>query len=64
MLLSTRQMSLVHGLDTNRPLVSISSNILEYVEVCKLLRVHFHENLKWDVQVNAICKSVTVQFGF
>ena len=57
MLLSTRQMSRVHGLDTNRPLVSISSNILEYVEVCKLLGVHFHENLKWDEQVKAICKS-------
>ena len=50
-------MSQVHGLDTNRPLVSISSNILEYVEVCKLLGVHFHENLKWDEQVKAICKS-------
>jgi hypothetical protein len=57
MLLSTRQMSRVHGLDTNRPLVSISSNILEYVEVCKLLGEHFHENLKWDEQVKAICKS-------
>jgi hypothetical protein len=50
MLLSTRH-------DTNRPLVSISSNILEYVEICKLLGVHFHENLKWDEQVKAICKS-------
>ena len=56
MLLSTRQMSRVHGLDTNRPPVSISSNILEYV-VCKLLGVYFHENLKWDEQVKAICKS-------
>jgi hypothetical protein len=57
MLLSTRQMSRVHGLYTNRPLVSISSNNLEYVEVCKLLGVHFNENLKWDEQVKAICKS-------
>jgi hypothetical protein len=57
MLLSTRQMSRVHGLDTNHPLVSISSNILDYVEVCKLLGVHFHENLKWDEQVKAICNS-------
>ena len=57
MLLSTRQMSRVHGLDTNRLPVSISRNILEYVEVCKLLGEHLHENLKWDEQVKDICKS-------
>ena len=45
MLLSTSQMSHVHSLDKNRPAITISDSTLEYVNVSKLLGVHFHKHL-------------------
>ena len=57
MLLSTSQMSHVHSLDKNRPAITISDSTLEYVNVSKLLGVHFHQHLNWDEHVKATCKS-------
>ena len=59
MLLSTSQMSHVHSLDKNRPAITISDSTLklEYVNVSKLLGVHFHQHLNWDEHVQATCKS-------
>ena len=57
MLLSTSQMSHVHSLDENRPAITISDSTLEYVNVSKLLGVHFHQHLNWDEHVQATCKS-------
>ena len=45
-LLSTSQMSHVHSLDKNRPAITISDSTLEYVNVSKLLGVHFHQHLR------------------
>ena len=47
MLLPTSQMSHVHSLDKNRPAITISDSTLklEYVNVSKLLGVHFHKHL-------------------
>ena len=55
MLLSTNQMSYVHSLDKNRPAITISDSTLEYVNVSKLLGVHFHQHRNWDEQ--ATCKN-------
>ena len=55
MFLSTSQMSYVHSLDKNRPAITISESTLEYVNVSKLLGVHFHQHLNWDEQ--ATCKN-------
>ena len=57
MLLSTSQMSHVHSLDKNRPVITISDSTLEFVNVSKLLGVHFHQHLNWDEHVQATCKS-------
>ena len=57
MLLSTSQMSHVNSLDKNRPAITISDSTLEYVNVSKLLGVHFHQHLNWDEHVKATCKS-------
>ena len=57
MLLSTSQMSHVQSLDKNRPAITISDSTLEYVNVSKLLGVHFHQHLNWDEHVQATCKS-------
>ena len=57
MLLSTNQMSYVHSLEKNRPAITISDSTLEYVNVSKLLGVHFHQHLNWDKHVKATCKS-------
>ena len=53
MLLSTSQMSHVHSLDKNRPAITISDSTLEYVNVSKLLGVHFHQHFNWDEHVQA-----------
>ena len=50
-------MSHVHSLDKNRPAITISDSTLEYVNVSKLLGVHFHQHLNWDEHVQATCKS-------
>ena len=57
MLLSTSQMSHVHSLDKNRPAITISDSTLEYVNVSKLLGVHFHHHLNWNEYAQATCKS-------
>ena len=57
MLLPTSQMSHVHSLDKNRPAITISDSTLKYVNVSKLLGVHFHQHLNWDKHVQATCKS-------
>ena len=57
MLLSTNQMSYVHSLDKNRPAITISDSTLEYVNVSKLLGVHFHQHLNGDEHIQATCKS-------
>ena len=57
MLLSTSQMSHVQSLDKNQPAITISDSTLEYVNVSKLLGVHFHQHLNWDEHVQATCKS-------
>ena len=57
MLLSTSQISHAHSLDKNRPAITISDSTLEYVNVCKLLGVHFHQHLNLDEHVQATCKS-------
>ena len=57
MLLSTSQMSHVHSLDKNRPAITISDSTLEYVNVSKLLGVHFHQHLNGDEHIQATCKS-------
>ena len=57
MLLSTSQLSHVHSLHKNRPAITISVSTLEYVNVSKLLGVHFHQHLNWDEHVQATCKS-------
>ena len=56
MLLSTSQMSHVQSLDKNQPAITISDSTLEYVNVSKLLGVHFHRHLIWDEHVQATCK--------
>ena len=50
-------MSHVHNLDKNRPAIAISDSTLEYVNVSKLLGVHFRQHLNWDEHVQATCKS-------
>ena len=60
MLLSTNQMSHVRSLDKNRPAITISDSTLEYVNVSKLLSVHFHQHLDWDKHVRA--GAVTEQY--
>ena len=50
-------LSHVHSLDKNRPAITISDSTLEYVNVSKLLGVHFHQHLNWDEHVQATCKS-------
>ena len=40
-------------LDKNRPAITISDSTLEYVNVSKLLSVHFHQHLDWDKHVRA-----------
>ena len=50
-------MSHVHSLDKNRPAIIISDSTLEYVNVSKLLGVHFHRHLDWDEHLVATCKS-------
>ena len=57
MLLSTSQMSHVHSLDKDRPAITISDSTLEYVNVSKLLGVHFHHHLNWNEYAQATCKS-------
>ena len=57
MLLSTSPISLVHSLYKNRPAIAISDSTLEYVNVSKLLGVHFHKHLNWNEHVQATCKS-------
>ena len=57
MMLSTSQMSRVHSFDKNRPAITISDSLLEYVNVSKLLGDHFHQHLNWDEHVQATCKS-------
>ena len=54
---TTSQMSRVHSLDRDRPVISVSQKNLEYCKVSKILGVHFHENLKWDEHVRTLCKS-------
>ena len=41
----------------NQPAITISDSTLEYVNVSKLLGVHFHQHLNWDEHVQATCKS-------
>ena len=53
MLLSTSQMSHVHSLGKNQPAITISDSTLEYVNVSKLLGVHFHQHFNWDEHVQA-----------
>ena len=43
-------------LDKNQPAITISDSTLEYVNVSKLLGVHFHRRLIWDEHVQATCK--------
>ena len=43
-------------LDKNQPAITISDSTLEYVNVSKLLGVHFHWHLIWDEHVQATCK--------
>lgn len=40
-------------LDKNRPAITISDSTLEYVNVSKLLSVHFHQHLDLDKHVLA-----------
>ena len=56
MLLSTSQISLVYSLYKNRPAITISDSTLKYVDVSKLLGVHFQHHLNWDEHVQATCK--------
>ena len=37
--------------------ITTSDSTLEYVNVSKLLGVHFHQNLNWDEHLQATCKS-------
>ena len=53
-LLSTSQMSHVHSLYKNRPAITISDSTLKYVNVSKLLSVHFHHHLNWDEHVQEL----------
>ena len=62
MLLSTSQMSHVHSLDKNRPAITISDSTLEYVNVSKLLGVHFHQHLNWDEHGKQRARAVTEQY--
>ena len=57
MLLSTSQMSHVHSLDKNQPAIRISDSTLEYVNISRLLGVHFHQHLNWDKHVQGTCKN-------
>ena len=57
MLISTNQMSHVHNLEKNRPAITISDSTLEFVNVSKLLGVHFHQYLNWDEHLQVSCKS-------
>ena len=57
MLLSTSQMSHVHSLDKNQPPIRISDSTLEYVNISRLLDVHFHQHLNWDKHVQGTCKN-------
>ena len=58
-LLSTSQMSHVHSLDKNRPAITISDRTLEYVNVSKLLSVHFHQHLNWDEHLQELLRNNT-----
>ena len=62
MLLSTSQMSHVQSLDKNQPAITISDSTLEYVNVSKLLGVHFHQHLNWDEHGKQRARAVTEQY--
>ena len=57
MLLSTSRMSHVHSLDKNQPAIRNSDSTLEYVNISRLLGVHFHQHLNWDKHVQGTCKN-------